>query len=245
MGDSRLIEQPVGHEHPLAASIHRVVIRGGHDPDSHRLQIVDDRLRPASGRAVVVRVRLVDYRTFHVGVGRVGRAHHVGQCLKASIAHLTHRATDNDVPDGSEGEGLGDFHRELFGCIASRLWQRNVSLRRPLPPGEGIARHSQGSHDQRCGGKLLIPQIASRFDLAHGKLLNRDFYGATGRWFAPVGPSLIQRKPTYPLRLSNAWESLPRSEQGNQMHRCRLRSDSAVRLLRSCQKPRLDFRHGE
>jgi hypothetical protein len=57
MRDSRLIEQPVGHEHPLATTIHRVVVRGAHDPDSHRLQIVNDRLGAAHLRAVVVRVR--------------------------------------------------------------------------------------------------------------------------------------------------------------------------------------------
>ena len=97
MRDPRRIEQPVGHEHPFAATIHRVVVGGGHDPDSHRLQIVDDRLGAARRRAVVVRVRLVDDRTFHVGVGRVRRAHHLGQGLKARIVQLTHRATDDDV----------------------------------------------------------------------------------------------------------------------------------------------------
>jgi hypothetical protein len=39
-------------------------------------------------------------------VGRVRRAHHLGQRLKARILQLTHRATDDDVPDRREGEGL-------------------------------------------------------------------------------------------------------------------------------------------
>jgi hypothetical protein len=109
MGDSRLIEQPVGHEHPLAATIHCVVVRGGHDPDPHRLQIVDDGLGAARLGAVVVRARLVDNRTFHVGVSRVRGAHHFGQSLEPRIARLTHRVTDDNVPDRSEGEGLGFF----------------------------------------------------------------------------------------------------------------------------------------
>src|SRR6516162_9298967 len=75
--------------------------RGGHDPDPHRLQIVDDGLGAARLGAVVVRVRLVDNRTFHVGVSRVRGAHHFGQSLEARIARLTHRVTDDDVPDRS------------------------------------------------------------------------------------------------------------------------------------------------
>ena len=79
-------------------------------------------------------------------------------------------------PDRREGEGLGDFHRELFGRIAPRLLQHDVSLRRALPPREGDARHRQGSRDQSGGGELLIPETASRFDFPHGKLLDRGFH---------------------------------------------------------------------
>ena len=134
MRDPRLIEQPIGHEHSFVATIHRVVVRGGHDPDTHRLQIVDDRLWAARHRAVVVRVQLVDNRTFHVGVRHVRRAHHFNQSLKPGFAQLGYRATNDDVPDPGEGEGLGDFHRELLCRIAPHLRQHDVSLRCALRP---------------------------------------------------------------------------------------------------------------
>ena len=171
MGDACRIEQPVGHVHALDATIHRMVVRGGHDPDSHRLHIVDDRLGAARRRAVVIRIRGVDDRTFHVGVGRVRGAHYRGQCLKARVVQLTHRAADDDVPDRREGEGLGDFHRQLLGRIAPRQRQRDVTFQRALPAGERNARHRQGGKDHPRGSDLLILGATSRCDSSHGKLL--------------------------------------------------------------------------
>jgi len=159
--DSRLVEQPVGHEQPLAATIQRVVVRSvmTRIPIAFKSSMIV--LETAELRAVVVRVRSSDDRTFHVGVGRVRRAQSLWSMPKARIVQLTHRATMMMSPTAAKVKGSVISSPALWRDSAPAVCAARVCPVWHLSPGEGNARPLPGlSRTNHCGAELLIPETA-------------------------------------------------------------------------------------
>src|SRR5207249_7010605 len=105
-------------EHPLCASYEWLIVRGGHYPDAHTLQLINHALR-ASGK-MSAEANLVEDRPLHVGVGHVRLPHHFHESLIAGLA-LSDRSPDDDVAHRSESERLRDLHPKLLRRIMSDL----------------------------------------------------------------------------------------------------------------------------
>ena len=151
----------MGLEHALEAGIERVIVRIGHDPDAHTLQLINHTLGASGERSA--EVGLIEDRSFHAGVGHVCLPHRFRESLIAGIP-LSDRSPDDDVAHRSESERLRDLHRKLPGRIMPDQLGHGVALRRSLSSEQRMGRRDHGD-DQHDEGKHR--------DFRHGQCLHK------------------------------------------------------------------------
>ena len=145
MDNACRVQKPLGFEHPFRTSVERVIVRSGHDPNAHALQLINHALGASGKRSP--EAALVEDRPLHVGVCHVRLPHHFHQSLIAGLT-LSDRPPDDDVAHRSESERLGDLHRKLLGWIMPDRLQHGIALRRSLSLEQRMGRHEAGD-DQR------------------------------------------------------------------------------------------------